>query len=95
MGKKLVEGINVDDPFVFTGGTQAFYEGAELAGDLLSDSSGELLAKAGDFNAMRGDFIKLQANTFKTLFGPEPGQTPTVDETRVSTGMLNIILCNF
>ena len=42
-----VDGINVDDGFIFVGGQAAFFPEAELRGDLMSDLTGWSLTRKG------------------------------------------------
>ena len=81
-----VDGINVDDGFIFAGGKAAFFQEAKLKGDLMSDLSGALLEKAADMQAMRKEFYALQVDHIVELFGPQDGIAPRKEETAVSDG---------
>jgi len=84
--RNKVDGVNVDDGFIFVGGQAAFFQEAELRGDLMSDLSGALLEKAADMQAMRKEFYALQVDHIVELFGPQDGIAPSEEEIAVSDG---------
>lgn len=92
----LVDGVTVDDAFIFAGGRDEFYREAGCEADVVGqrEISAAKLQTANDMLALRRDFDKMQASHVVNLFGPETGRSATPEEVAVRDGMILICHCN-